>query len=437
MKTYVIEMCEMIKITTSEKVDGEVEKLTDAFNSIRDSLIEKTDTILKKNKKSISNIKNTCASFFDKYDQALKYMQRRFDNINSTFEDYENNFMAPTKMREGRMHAIESKLREQEEARETEFKYLKLLIKKTLTALEQSVFVSGYEPLVPSKSVIYQNPHEVLGMRPPDTALSMVEIGKDKMQDKDTKASIDKGQDKMLPELQNKANITTIGFQKNPDFSIFRDEHSISRSKFARLYSSKRNSLDTASLVAMGDKNLHRRILFLKDTLELNPHLVENKAMLRDQFNEPTQEELYAEKYSPRDRSALNKTVMHTDSNKVETSSIKNTISHFKQNKKFNEMQLRKKTRSVIRKKFDQDEDGEKSINLSPSLHNSSELLRRSKAFASNKHSIGPERMVLPTSLVFGADKSVTAKQHSQRTQENTPSVNFQIQGVGQKKQSE
>ena len=59
MKTYVIEMCEMIKLTTSEKVDGEVTKLTEVFTEIKDNLIERTDTILKKNKKSIANIKNT------------------------------------------------------------------------------------------------------------------------------------------------------------------------------------------------------------------------------------------------------------------------------------------------------------------------------------------------------------------------------------------
>ena len=76
MKTYVIEMCEMIKITTAEKLDSEIYKLSDAFTEIKDSLIEKTDSILKKNKKSISNIKNSWAIFFDKYDKALQYMQK-------------------------------------------------------------------------------------------------------------------------------------------------------------------------------------------------------------------------------------------------------------------------------------------------------------------------------------------------------------------------
>lgn len=175
MKTYVIEMCEMIKMTTSEKVDGEVGKLTEAFNEIKQRLIEKTDEILKRNKKSISNIKNTCASFFEKYDKALNYMQKRFDNINATFEDYENNFMTPTKMREGRMFAIETKLKEQEDAREIEFSYFKLLIKKILDAFEQSIFVNGIEKnIVHNLSTRPSYPYASSSVKTPDCALNMV-----------------------------------------------------------------------------------------------------------------------------------------------------------------------------------------------------------------------------------------------------------------------
>ena len=53
--------------------------------------------------------------------------------------------MAPTKMREGRMFAIEAKLKEQEDSREIEFSYLKLMIKRILDAFEQSIFVNGIE----------------------------------------------------------------------------------------------------------------------------------------------------------------------------------------------------------------------------------------------------------------------------------------------------
>jgi len=61
--------------------------------------------------------------------------------MNTTFEDYENNFMTPTKMREGRMHAIETKLKEQEDSRETEFKYVRMVLYKVLHAFEQSKLV--------------------------------------------------------------------------------------------------------------------------------------------------------------------------------------------------------------------------------------------------------------------------------------------------------
>ena len=50
MKNYVVEMIEMIKTTTAEKVDSELHKLTEAFTKIKNELISKTDTILKNNK---------------------------------------------------------------------------------------------------------------------------------------------------------------------------------------------------------------------------------------------------------------------------------------------------------------------------------------------------------------------------------------------------
>jgi len=50
-------MCEMIKATTVEKVDSEVHQLSEAFTLIKTELIAKTNSILQKNKKSISNIK--------------------------------------------------------------------------------------------------------------------------------------------------------------------------------------------------------------------------------------------------------------------------------------------------------------------------------------------------------------------------------------------
>jgi len=105
-------------------------------------------------------------------------MQRRFDNINDTFEDYENNFMGPTKMREGRMHAIEVKLKEQEDSRETEFKYMKFLLNKMLIAFEHSIFVSGHHKIIPSKSVIYNPPSDRI-----ETDRVRTEAEKDNSQD--------------------------------------------------------------------------------------------------------------------------------------------------------------------------------------------------------------------------------------------------------------
>ena len=242
MKTYVIEMWEMIKITTTEKVDGEVTKLTEVFNEIKENLVERTDAILKKNKKSISNIKNTCAMFFDKYDKALQYMQKRFDNINATFEDYENNFMAPTKMREGRMYAIETKLKEQEDSREIEFNYLKLMIKKILDAFEQSIFVHGIESDIPTESNISTSFSNKIPVDTPENALNLVDIktkeseAQEEIPNVENKTIIEITQEKFLPSL-NRVQAKNLSFSQHPDSLALRDESEPKR-KFSRLYSS-------------------------------------------------------------------------------------------------------------------------------------------------------------------------------------------------------
>jgi F0F1-type ATP synthase membrane subunit b/b' len=143
MKSYVTQMCEMTKVTASEMVENEITRISDIYDKVKEELITKTDSILKKNKKSIANIKDTCANFFDKYDKGLQYMQKRFDNINETFTNYEQNTIQPVQVREARLHYIETQLKEHEKSMEVDHEFFKQLIKKLLVALEQSVFISG------------------------------------------------------------------------------------------------------------------------------------------------------------------------------------------------------------------------------------------------------------------------------------------------------
>ena len=182
--------------------------------------------------------------FFDKYDKALQYMQKRFDNINATFEDYENNFMAPTKMREGRMYAIETKLKEQEDSREIEFNYLKLMIKKMLDAFEQSVFVHGIESVIPAESTLNSSNIDKTITEAPDNALNLVD---NKTTDYDQKNDIhkvgyktvtDNNQDKFLPTLNNRVHATNLSFSQHPDSLVLKEGES--KRKIARVYSSHR-----------------------------------------------------------------------------------------------------------------------------------------------------------------------------------------------------
>lgn len=278
--------------------------------------MQKTDHILDKNKKSISNIKNRSADYFSRYDKALQYIQKRFDNMNSTFEDYENNFMTPTKMREGRMHAIETKLKEQEDSREIEYKYFKMVLQKMLTAFEQSIYVNGSDAhSFPSKSIVYSPEKKNDDHSYPSSALSLVE--------KNTNTKLranrtvkESSPEKFLPSLNKRVTATNIEFAKTPDLSTIGEK--IEAKNFRRLSSAKRSNLSTNAFISsVGDKTLHKRILFLKETLELDPHLDENKAMLREHYNEPL---IKDSKKSPRVNP--NNSAMIISDNDVEVSDL-------------------------------------------------------------------------------------------------------------------
>jgi hypothetical protein len=415
MKTYVIEMCDMIKVTTTEKVDGEVGKLTEAFTEVKNSLIVKTEAILLKNKKSISNIKNTCALFFDKYDQALSYMQRRFDNINDTFEDYENNFMGPTKMREGRMHAIEAKLREQEDSRETEFKYLKLLLKKMLTAFEQSVFVSGTDKIVPSKSVVYhpQTERQEQNLSPPEKTSSAQTEKLEIVRQKANKTMTDNGDNKFLPSLQSKINTTKLSFNNNLDISGILEPPVVAKPKLKSINVSNMQSFDYGPFGSAGDKQLHKRILFLKETLDIDPNLEENRRMLIKYFNEPALIDEETRKVSPKDRSLNYKSVAQNDEYKLNMINFKTA----EPVKKQSEVKFKRKTQSLIRKQFDQNEKN--------SNNQSSDMIVSPK----NNEKLHDKSMFSHTSASL-FEKNMNFKQSSNN---KASLINFKIQGVVQK----
>jgi hypothetical protein len=49
----------MTKVAATEMVEGEISRVSEVYEKVKNELIHKTDDILKRNKKSISNIKNS------------------------------------------------------------------------------------------------------------------------------------------------------------------------------------------------------------------------------------------------------------------------------------------------------------------------------------------------------------------------------------------
>jgi hypothetical protein len=295
----------MVKQTTIEMVSTEVEKFTTAFTTIKgmkvrifiimslpdvltshlnyiDELIQKTNHVYKKNKESISNIKNKIADYFSRYDQALAYIQKRFDNMNATFEDYENNFMTPTKMREGRMHAIESKLKEQDDSIEIEYKHLKMLYQEMLTAFKQSIYVNGSDiSTAPLKAIIYSHVDHNDYHHYASSAFNVADSNTitHLKANRTVKESIN---DKFLPSLNKGIPTKNIEFVKTPDASTINKK--VEAKNFKRLSSAKKNNLD------------------------------DNKAILRQNFNEPIIKDI---KKSP--RVSPNRSVVVNSDNEVET----------------------------------------------------------------------------------------------------------------------
>lgn len=111
----------------------------------------------------------------------------------------------------------------------------------------------------------------------------------------------------------------------------------------------------------------------------MDPHLDENKKMLKQIISEPKMPSTGENKLSPREKSEHNKSVINQEQDTLKKN-------FFQDKAKKSEERFRKMTRSMIRKQFDQDQDKktEKSINLSPSLNNSSDLLRKCKQIKIN-----------------------------------------------------
>ena len=211
-----------------------------------------------------------------------------------------------------------------------------------------------------------------------NSALNFVDKNADNLQrniiEKEVKTGI-KANEEFFPSLSKKMKTKNIEFVKNPEFSLASDNfrNSQNEPKFKRLSSTHRNSFniknysnnENFSQFLTGDRNLYKRILYLKEILEINPHLDENKAMLREHFNEPILTppnaehedegnkiinlQLKSPKKSP--RKPLNKTVVISDETVVRPT---NLLAH---KLKKTDVKMRRKTRTLIRKEFEDDHD--------------------------------------------------------------------------------
>ena len=127
------------------------------------------------------------------------------------------------------------------------------------------------------------------------------------------------------------------------------------RPQLKSLNVSKNHSFDFNDSLSNGDHLLHKRILFLKETLELDPHLEENKKMLIKHFNEPKIVTESEDDMSPNNRTQNNKSVSLNNGEKLNMVNLNLKVSDSSKNKKM-ERRFSRKTRSLIRKQFDNEQ---------------------------------------------------------------------------------
>lgn len=205
----------------------------------------------------------------------------RFDNINETFDNYEKNTIQPVQVREARLHFIECQLKEHESSRQVEFDYFKELIKRLLIALEQSVFISGVDCVALSKRVsktklnrVATKQHSPIeeGIRGYNNSKqSMANFGYD-----GNRSMIEPSTESFLPSLtRNPHNQSNIIQNREDSTFILNQQNSRETSPLSSSSSKERFKTRYKGLKLSGDKILLKRILFLKETLDRNPHMNE------------------------------------------------------------------------------------------------------------------------------------------------------------------
>ena len=148
------------------------------------------------------------------------------------------------------MFAIEAKLKEQEDSREIEFSYLKLMIKRILDAFEQSIFVNGIEDN-PFENLFNTNTNHIISNTVAEISNWALNLAEQKQKEEEkaeevhkvmNKTIIETSHDKIFPSLKSRVRAANLSFNQNIDHSVINYNESISR-KMKRLYSGNKKGI--------------------------------------------------------------------------------------------------------------------------------------------------------------------------------------------------
>ena len=126
------------KVKDSIKVQSEKlrEESKDIFKKCKKEQLRVRYEIEEKYDERISKIKSVSAAFFNRYDADLKSVETKVESTSKAQEEWVKKIVAPQELNQARLFAIETRMKESEESRISDFNFTKDTVRRLIYAIE-------------------------------------------------------------------------------------------------------------------------------------------------------------------------------------------------------------------------------------------------------------------------------------------------------------
>lgn len=124
---------ELLKIQANEikRLENDVKLATDKVQQDNSGIYDRYDEKLK-------TIKDVCAQYFSKYEKILINHQTVVKDLEKQQEQWVQMLIKPQELNQARLYAVETRIKENEQAKIRDFDFVKETMKKLIYAIEQA-----------------------------------------------------------------------------------------------------------------------------------------------------------------------------------------------------------------------------------------------------------------------------------------------------------